>query len=301
MTFALFLLLAQAQSMNAFEQHARAGECSAAAALLQKEPKAGEVPYVLLGECYSRLGKTDLAVKTLQDGLRAIPGSGVLLRALGRIRFRQDPESNEVGSLLRRAAAALPRDPEALHYYAQWAYLNNRERLCTQLERRALMLPALPEQALLQMNTLLGMCASRLDDVQTAGAAFKNAFKINQSLQVFDPGSAYQYVQFLLQSRLNTEAQSLVAELLKRSPRFGPAHLEMAKSFDHSGQPAQATEEAQLALAGEGNTPSSIRAAHVLLAKCYFLLGKRSEAEEEQRWIESNPAFPNKGTSLGPR
>ena len=52
MTFALFLLLAQAQSTNAFEQHARAGECSAAAALLQKEPKAGEVPYVLLGECY---------------------------------------------------------------------------------------------------------------------------------------------------------------------------------------------------------------------------------------------------------
>jgi cytochrome c-type biogenesis protein CcmH/NrfG len=121
MTFALFLLLAQAQSINSFEQYARAGDCSAAAALLQKEPKAGVVAYVLLGNCYSRLGKTDLAVKTLQDGLRAIPGSGVLLRALGQIRFRQNPESDEVGSLLRRAAAALPRDPEALHYYAQWA------------------------------------------------------------------------------------------------------------------------------------------------------------------------------------
>ena len=43
------------------------------------------------------------------------------------------------------------------------------------------------------------------------------------------------------------------------------------------------------------NEETSIRAAHVLLAKCYFLLGKTSEAEAEQRWIESNPAFPNKG------
>jgi tetratricopeptide (TPR) repeat protein len=157
------------------------------------------------------------------------------------------------------------------------------------------MLPTLPEQAVLQMNTLLGMCAGRLNDVQTAGAAFKNAFKINLSLQVFDPGAAYQYVQFLLQSGLDTEAESIIAEILKRAPRFGPAHVEMAKSFDHSGQPAQAIMEAQLALAGEGNTPSSIRAAHVLLAKCYFLLGKTSGAEEEQRWIESNPAFPKQG------
>ena len=107
MTFALLLLLAQA-----FEQHLRSGDCSAAAELLQKQPKAGEVAYILLGDCYSRLGKTDLAAKTLQDGLRTIPGSGVLLRALGQIRFRQDPESDEAGSLLRRAAAALPRVPK---------------------------------------------------------------------------------------------------------------------------------------------------------------------------------------------
>src|SRR5260370_424631 len=36
MTFALFLFLAQAQSMNAFKRHVRAGDCSAAAVLLQR-------------------------------------------------------------------------------------------------------------------------------------------------------------------------------------------------------------------------------------------------------------------------
>ena len=74
--------------------------------------------------------------------------------------------------LLARATRALPGNPEARHYYAQWAYLNDRDRICMQQETAALRLPGLNDVALLQMNTLLGMCASRMEAIPEAKAAF---------------------------------------------------------------------------------------------------------------------------------
>jgi tetratricopeptide (TPR) repeat protein len=231
--------------------------------------------------------------------LRNYPAAPVLERALGQLLFRAKYDSTEAGSLLARAAKMLPQDPEAKHYYAQWAYLNARDRICVQQEREALALPGLNDLALLQMNTLLGMCQSRLPEVegaQGARKAFQRANEINTRQTAYDPIAAMQYVQFLTLYGDDAAAQEVVDHILTHVPRFGPAHLEKAKYYDRSRDPERAISEAKLALASEGNDINTERAAHGLLARCYFLLGNAEAAAKEQQWIEAhpNPETPRK-------
>jgi tetratricopeptide (TPR) repeat protein len=209
-------------------------------------------------------------------------------------------DSAEAGTLLARAAKMLPLDPQARHYYAQWAYLNARERICIDQEREALTLPGLNDLAVLQMNTLLGMCYGRLSQEAEAadGArlAFQRANAINARQAAYDPIAAYQYVQFLMRHGDDKAAQTIVDEVLQRIPRFGPARLERAKYYDREGECARAIAEARLALASDGNDINSERAAHILMARCYSLLGNDEEAAKEQKWIEAhpNPETPRK-------
>jgi tetratricopeptide (TPR) repeat protein len=221
--------------------------------------------------------------------LRAYPAAPVLERALGQLLFRSQYDSSEAGTLLAHAATMLPRDPEAKHYYAQWAYLNARDRICVQQEREALALPGLNDLALLQMYTLLGMCQSRLEEADGARSAFQRANEINARQTAYDPIAAFQYVQFLTRYGDDAAAQAIVDQILQRVPRFGPAHLEKAKYHDRAGEPARAIAEATLALSSDGNDVNSERAAHSLMARCYSLLGNADEAAKEQQWIEAHP------------
>ncbi len=268
-------------------------------ATIRTNPKGGENLYLILSECYVQLADPKKAEATLRTGLRAYPAAPVLERALGQLLFRAKSDSSEAGTLLAHAAKMLPRDPEAKHYYAQWAYLNARERICVQQEREALALPVLNDLALLQMNTLLGMCQSRLgnaDGADGARSAFQRANEINVRQTVYDPIAAFQYVEFLARYGDDRPAQEIVDQILKRVPGFGPAHLEKAKYYDRSGDAARAISEAKLALSSEGIDINSERAAHTLLARCHAIMGNAAEAAKEQQWIEAhpNPETPRK-------
>ena len=283
---------------------ARAGQYQEAAATLEAairaDAKAGESLYALLAECYAQLADPVKAEATLRAGLRVYPGAPILERALGQQLFRARQDSREAGELLARAAKLLPRDPQARHYYAQWAYLNARERICVEQERQALALPGLNDLAVLQMNTLLGMCYSRLlqeaEAAQGARLAFQRANEVNARQAAYDPIAAFQYVQFLTRDGDDKAAQAIVDQILQRVPRFGPAHLEKAKSHDRRGDCAGAIAEARVALSSDGNDINSERAAHLLMARCHALLGNADEAAKEQAWIEAhpNPEAPRK-------
>ena len=99
-------------------------------AAIRTNPKGGEDLYLLLAECYTQLADPAKAEATLRAGLRVYPAAPILERALGQLLFRTRYDSSEAGTLLAHAAKMLPRDPQARHYYAQWAYLNARERIC---------------------------------------------------------------------------------------------------------------------------------------------------------------------------
>jgi predicted Zn-dependent protease len=181
-------------------QQARSGKCGEAVETLRSRlhtaPKPEEGVYRLLADCDLTLGQPGDALQTLRDGMRAYPASPLIAGGLGQLLFRQHFDSAEAGQLLALAAKALPQDPESHHYYAQWAYLNSRERICLQEEQSALRVAGLNDLALLQMNTLLGMCAGKLEDAGTARAAFHTAQEVNLRLPAFDPVAAYQNIQY---------------------------------------------------------------------------------------------------------
>ena len=269
-------------------------------AAIRANPRSGENFYLLLADCHVQLDAADKAEAALRGGLKVYPASPLLERSLGQLLFRAKFDSLEAGTLLAHAAKMLPRDPQARHYYAQWAYVNARERVCVDQEREALTLPGLNDLAALQMNTLLGMCYSKLlqedEAAQGARLAFQRANDINSRLAAYDPVAAYQYVQFLARYGDEAAAQKIVDEILRRVPQFGPARLERAKYYDRRGDCEPAITEAKLALSSMGTDFNNERAAHILMARCYSMLGNTEEAAKEQQWIEAhpNPETPRK-------
>ncbi len=259
----------------------------ALSAALQRDPTSGESLWLLLARCYESVGKPEDALRVLQEGVRVKPDSQRLSLTLGEVLFHLRANSQEAGALLAHAAEVMPRDPEARHFYAQWAYLNDKEDQCVANERAALGLPGLNDLALLQMNTLLGLCEDKLDHPEGAEKAFQKALVINRRLKTFDPGSAIQYARFLNVSGKDDQAWKLIQEIASHAPGFGPVHLEFAKHFEKSGQFAKAGDEARRAIAGEGNDGETIRSARSVLAKCLFAQGQKKEAEEQRRLIEA--------------
>ena len=298
------LSVAQDRPFAVAVEQAQQGQFQEAVATLEAairtNPKGGENLYLLLADCYMQLADPAKAEATLRAGLRAYPAAPMLERSLGQLLFRIKFDSSEAGTLLASAAKLLPRDPQAKHYYAQWAYLNARERTCIEQEREALKLPGLNDLAALQMNTLLGMCYGRLaqeaDAAEGARLAFQRANEINARQREYDPIAAYQYVQFLTRQGDEKAAQAIVDEVLQKIPNFAPARLEKAKQYDREGDCGRAITQAKLALAADGNDINSERAAHLLMARCYSMLGNTEEAAREQQWIEAhpNPETPRK-------
>ncbi len=275
-----------------------AGATGILASAVRSDPQIGAPVYLLLADCYLKIQDSTAAEATLRGGLGVHPDSPLLDRALGELLFHVNSESTEAGAHLARAAKLLPRDPEARHYYAQWAYLSARDRICAQQEQSALTLPGLNDLARLQMYTLLGMCESRLEEADAARAAFEHADQVNSRMPVYDPLAAMQYVQFAARYNDDAAAGRIVDSILARVPEFGPAHLEKAKRYDRANEPRRAVEEARLALSASGNDANLERAAHVLIARCLAALGDADGSLREQRWIEAhpNPETPRRRT-----
>jgi tetratricopeptide (TPR) repeat protein len=280
-------------ALAAAAQQAARGDCAGAAQTirpyLQGRGKTDADAYRLLADCYARTGNLEQAIAALRQGIAAMPFSAILQRSLGEALFRQNPKDGEAADLLRKALRALPGDPEAGHYYAQWAHVNRQDEICVRSEKAALRSPGLNELALLQMYTLLGMCQSRLEAVEEAKAAFLKARAINLKRMPFDPMAAYQYVQLLTRQGEDKEATLMVDEILQRVPTFAPALLERAKSLERAQRPGEAIQTARAALAGEGMDAAAERAIHGVLARCYFSTGDHAAAEQEQRWIQQHP------------
>lgn len=291
----LLLILAQpsaeSSTLSAAEQLLRQNRYEDAItelnATLQRDPKSGEAVWLLLARCLETVGRPEDALRTLRAGLRANPGSQRLPLNLGEILFRFKTDSPEAGALLAHASEVMPRDAEARHFYAQWAFLNDKEDQCAENERAALALPGINDLALMQMHTLLGLCEDKLDHPETAENAFQKALNINRKLKSFDPASAIQFARFLNVSGKEDRARQLVQEIVSRAPSFGPVHLELAKHLEKSGKFAQAVDEARAALAGEGNDSETIRSTRSVLSKCLFALGQKKEAEEQRQLIEA--------------
>jgi thioredoxin-like negative regulator of GroEL len=113
------------------------------AAAIRANAQASAPVYLLLADCYLRIQDMENAQATLTERPARSSRFAGFRTALGELLFHAKVDSSQAGMHLARAAKALPRDPEASHYFAQWAYLNARDRICAQQEREALSLPGL--------------------------------------------------------------------------------------------------------------------------------------------------------------
>ncbi|HVX67751.1 MAG TPA: hypothetical protein VHA11_14165 [Bryobacteraceae bacterium] len=252
------------------------------------DPASAPAVYQMLSESWLAQKQPERAADALERGLQAHPRDPELSKALGQLLFRHSASSMRAGELLAGAASALPRDPEAHHYYAQWAFLNSKAEIALEEEKRVLAMPGLNDTALLQVHTLIAMAQANLNRNAEADAGFRKALAVNRARKMFDPASAFQYVTFLKQQGREEEAVAIVDELLRKSPSYGPAHLERAKQLNGEEKLAEAAAEAELSLKLEGSDPAQIRAAHVLLAMMYFSLGRNEEAEAHKKWVEAH-------------
>ncbi len=87
----------------------------------------------------------------------------------------------------------------------------------------------------------------------------------------------------LITSRPLETGRTSTYPLSQNAGRVSPVHLERAKLVRGENKYEEAAKEAELALTLDGCGPSNIRAAHVLLAMAYTVLGNKQAAEEHRR------------------
>jgi tetratricopeptide (TPR) repeat protein len=232
------------------------------------------------------------APPTLDDvdaALRSQPDSAELLKAKGSLLLRDRRRSAQARAPLERAVKLAPKDPEARYYLAQWACLHHEEALCLAEATASLRLAPGNADAALQLNTLIGIAAERLSRPAQAEKAFAAALEANRALGWKDPLAAFQYIDFLLKRGREEQAQPLVELLMKHAPTFGPAFLERAKHLARQEKFEEAIELAEYSLKLGAMDREKQRAAHLLLARTCFQMGRQEDAQRHQSWVEANP------------
>jgi tetratricopeptide (TPR) repeat protein len=256
---------------------------------MDERPDASPQVFVLLADCFTGSGRADAAARIIDRGLEKHPRSAPLLKARGGALLQDRRRSATAGEPLRKAVEVAPKDAEAHYLYSQWACLHNQQELCIREAEAALGLEPRNAIAALQLKTLIGVAADKLDRPAQAEAAFRQALEINRKMGLPDPVAAHRFVDFLAQRGREDEAQPVVDLLLAHSPRFGPAYLERAKYLNGKGETQKAIDLAERALDLEGMDREKLRAAHLLLARAWFRLGREEQAARHQTWIEQNP------------
>jgi tetratricopeptide (TPR) repeat protein len=201
----------------------------------------------------------------------------------------ENPVSERAGELLQQAAKQGPEDAEAQYLLGRWALVKGRFDLAVEAETNAARLSPENPTARMQAWTIVAVANDQMNEMAKADAAFQRAWQVNRSLANFDPNAAYEYIKVLERDHRDREAAPLIAEVLRRAPAYGPAHLSVAKTLFARKEDAAAAREAEAALATIRNYPDVERDAHYLLARAYLRLGMRDRAEVHVRWMHEHP------------
>lgn len=224
----------------------------------------------------------------LEERLGTSPDSPVFLKALGELLLTADFHSTRALKLLSRAAELSPLDAEAHFFYGESTCFNQSDELCIRELRRAHDLAPHNQQANMQIFTLIAVSEDKLGQSASAEKDFALAMKSNRSLQHPSAYAALKFVTFLSAAGRPNESMSIVGEILAWDPSYGPAHFERAKYLSDHGKKKDAIPEAELALKYQPSTDAELRSYHAFLARTYFALGRQSEAEIHQKWIEAH-------------
>ncbi len=203
--------------------------------------------------------------------------------------LERNPTDDRAAELLQAHLATSPNDAEAHYLLGRWALVKGKFALAVEAETRAAQLSSGNPAARMQAWTIVAVANDRMNKSATADVAFRKALVLNRRLPRFDALAAYEYVRVLERDHRDKEAQPLVADILRRSPEFGPAHLSLAKMLAAGKRDAEAVKEAEFALARIGGNRSVERDAHYLLARLYARLKQPGRADLHREWLAKNP------------
>lgn len=199
--------------------------------------------------------------------------------------LQSNPTDARAGEMLEKHVAAYPRDAEAHYLLGRWALVKGKFARAVEAETRAAQLSADNPRAQIQAWTIVAVANDRMNLAGKADAAFLKAIALNRRLDLYDPHAAYQYLKILERDHREDEARRLAAEILQRSPQFGPAHLSLGKVHARAGRDEEAAKEAELALTRLEGDRDAERDAHYLLARLYLRLRQPERAELHKRWL----------------
>ncbi len=259
------------------------GICEAGLRAFPRDSTLEELHAALLLDC----GKTAECKQQALNSLKRDPSSPAYLKLVTELLIDSSAIDPSTADMATRMRQMLPEDPGALYLHAKWAYASNQ--LETALEEATSVCTTPNVSAIVKVRgyALVALTRERLGQTEQADSAFLRALELDRQLEFPDPSIAMTYVDFLLASARNKEADDLVGEILLWTPEFAPALLRRALRLAGTGHPAEAIEEAQLVLR-HGDDPAVLRAAHVLLARTYTSLDRPADAKVHLDWINSH-------------
>lgn len=254
---------------------------------LQRYPQSSQLGGAYITLLTQSLPGT-LARSRVQTQVTLNPASAVLQKVLGELLLADDAKNPEAEELLRQSAASLPQDAEAHFFFGKAECFNNHFEACISQLKKALTLDAKNLKACVQIYTMIALAEDKLDHPVQAKVAYRKAMAINGKLPVPDNLAAFEYVTYMSRVGNRSEVWRVTGEILARDPAHGPAHFERAKYLAYDKKFTAAIDEANLALQDSRCSLEELRRFHAFLAKTYFALGRSSEAQVHQDWVESH-------------
>lgn len=201
----------------------------------------------------------------LESGVRQIPDSPILARALGEELLASNSQDSRALDLFSIAVKLSPNDAEAHFFYGESACFNQESvllTLCIKELRHAYELAPSNQQANMQLYTMIAVAEDTLDDIKLAAEDFNRAMKANRTLARPSPYTAIKYATFLLSQNDSKQAAAITDEALKWDPSYGPAHFLRATLLAEQSKRADAVSEAELALQDSQSSKNQLRAYH---------------------------------------
>ena len=199
--------------------------------------------------------------------------------------LQRNPADDRAGELLEAAVAANPKDAEAHYLLGRWALVKQKFERAAEAETRAAELSSGNPTAQMQAWTIVAVANDQMNRPADAEPAFRKAMALNRQLPRFDPNAAYEYLRVLERDHRDEEAHPVIADILRRSPEFGPAHLSLAKEMAAANRDAEAAKEAEFALERLSGYQAAERDAHYLLARLYLRLKQPDKADVHKKWL----------------
>ena len=256
---------------------------------IKQHPHSPRLDEVYVSMLRAWAPEADIKLK-LVESIRRNPDSPDYMMALSERLLMEDPVGFEaqIEPLVKKAVMARPMDPEAHYLYGRWACINAHNDVCIRELTRALELTHNNDRAKMQMHTLLGITYTATHETAKAEQRYQRAIELDRRLAPFDPAILMQYAKFLEFVQRADESQKVNAELLRRSPEYGEAHLLRAQFLSDHDKFEEAVAEGELALKYAGQDLAAQREAHLLLAKTYRALGRTEEAKVHQDWVRAH-------------